>query len=96
MYAYRNPYGVELISETQEKAALADYYRSGGCLDQIKKCRQLQRELDPNDYGNNYMVNKACMDATLYCDKKIRDVVRYGRADRFAIHLGALTDSWEY
>lgn len=90
-YANQNPYGIKILTDQQEKDATANFYRAGGCLDQIKQCRQLQRKLDPKDYGNNEIVNIACQAATLYCDINTRDSYRKGGADRFAHNIGALT-----
>jgi hypothetical protein len=69
-FAFNNTYGIEAINETQYQAAIAS---SATCRNMTGICRSLADESDPQGLGNKVGVNKACLDAYLYCFDKMHD-----------------------
>jgi len=61
---YDNSYGVQIINKT-EYDTLGNNWPA--CKELINKCRSMADELDPNETGANPDVNKACVDAYLFC-----------------------------
>lgn len=74
MMAYNNTYGVEAINKTLYDQAMYAWSRPGGCKDLIVQCRALAAEGDPQMYGNNETVNKACHDASDLCSNNVEGV----------------------
>ncbi|KAJ5087807.1 hypothetical protein N7456_011423, partial [Penicillium angulare] len=74
MMAYNNTYGVEAINKTLYDQAMHDWSRPGGCKDLIIECRVLAAEGDPQMHGNNETVNKACNQASQFCNEKVEGV----------------------
>ncbi|KAF2119126.1 putative carboxypeptidase S1 [Lophiotrema nucula] len=64
---FSNTYGVEIYNETVYKAGLEALHSEGGCLDQVRQCRELQALSDPGSTGTNDTVNGVCAQATLFC-----------------------------
>ena len=62
--AYNNTYGLELINQTIYETGKESWSRPGGCKDQNLHCRDLAAKSDPNGYGEDEKVNKACVEAT--------------------------------
>ena len=65
--AFNNSYGIQVYNRTIYDKAMNDYKKPGGCKDLIQKCRHLASKGDPDMYGNNQTVNKACVDANDNC-----------------------------
>ncbi|KAF2871419.1 carboxypeptidase S1, partial [Massariosphaeria phaeospora] len=63
-FAFNNTYGFKAINETQYLSAVA---ASGTCRNMTGICRKMADEEDPEGLGNNPEVNKACLDAFMYC-----------------------------
>lgn len=73
-FAYNNTYGIETINKTVYDDAMHVWSRPGGCKDQIKHCRALAAEGDPQMYGNNGTVNKVCSKANSICSNAVEGV----------------------
>ncbi|KAF2621155.1 alpha/beta-hydrolase [Macroventuria anomochaeta] len=69
-FAYNNTYGLQFINETQYESALA---ASPQCKNLTAECRTLAEAKDPRGLGNQPDVNKACLDAFLYCFSNLHD-----------------------
>ncbi|KAJ5177009.1 Carboxypeptidase S1 [Penicillium canariense] len=69
--AYNNTYDLQTINETIYTQAMHSWSRSGGCKDQIKHCRALAAEGDPQMRGNNETVNKVCKKAGNFCSNAV-------------------------
>lgn len=72
IYGNHNPYNITAISSNAAERALHNFFKPGGCQDQILECRELQREQDPLDVGHNELVNLACRKADEYCGMYLR------------------------
>lgn len=66
-FAYRNTYGLEVISEQVYEDSKHNFTKPGGCLDLALKCKDLEDKLDPTNQGNNAHVNDVCILANGYC-----------------------------
>ncbi|KXT14920.1 hypothetical protein AC579_3052 [Pseudocercospora musae] len=84
--AFNNTYGIRAISQDQYDWAMNEFYRTGGALDDIKKCREMARKTDPQDHGDVTETNVFCSQAADRADN-ISDAlyVRAGRGARFDI-----------
>jgi carboxypeptidase D len=71
LFAYNNTYGLETINKTAYTQAMHAWSRPGGCKDQIKHCRVLAAEGDPQMHGNNETVNKVCKKAGDFCSNNV-------------------------
>lgn len=71
LFAYNNTYGLETINKTAYAQAMHAWSRPGGCKDQIKHCRVLAAEGDPQMHGNNETVNKVCKKAGDFCSNNV-------------------------
>lgn len=71
--AYNNSYGIKAYNESRYEGVMDALNREGGCLDQIRECRELSLEFDPTNQGFNDTVNKACQEAESFCSENIRD-----------------------
>ncbi|KAF2401877.1 putative carboxypeptidase S1 [Trichodelitschia bisporula] len=71
LMAFNNTYGIEAINETIYKESMDDFTKPGGCADKIKTCQRLAAEKDPTNQGGNEEVNKACSDASDYCQDAV-------------------------
>ena len=69
-FAFNNTYGIQAINETQYQSAVAS---SATCQNMPSICRAMADEQDPQGLGNKPEVNKACLDAYLYCFSKMHD-----------------------
>lgn len=69
--AYNNTYDLQTINKTVYTEAMHAWSRPGGCKDQIKHCRALAAEGDPQMHGNNETVNKVCKKAGDYCSNNV-------------------------
>ncbi|KAJ6155619.1 hypothetical protein N7470_006185 [Penicillium chermesinum] len=69
--AYNNTYNLETINKTVYNRAMDSWSRAGGCKDLIQNCRTLAAEGDPQMYGNNETVNKACNKANDICSNQV-------------------------
>lgn len=67
-YSNNNPYGIEGIPEENRTMGLDMFERPGGCKEQTLQCRQLARELDSDNTGDNERVNEICARANELCD----------------------------
>ncbi|KAI1734115.1 carboxypeptidase S1 [Xylaria scruposa] len=72
-FAYdKNTYGIPGITREEYEAALMAYDKQpGGCLDKINDCLSLGKSDDPAMYGNVTNVNKACEDASDFCQNEV-------------------------
>lgn len=70
-FAFNNTYGIQAINVTQYQTAIAS---SATCRNMTSVCRMLADEFDPRGLGNKANVNKACLDAYIYCFSKMHDV----------------------
>ncbi|KAK1140985.1 hypothetical protein N8T08_009731 [Aspergillus melleus] len=66
-FAYRNTYGVEVITKDVYEASKHNFTKPGGCLDLAMQCRELGDKLDPLNLGDNAQVNELCVLANEYC-----------------------------
>lgn len=71
IFAYNNTYDLQTINKTVYTQAMHAWSRPGGCKDQIKHCRILAAEGDPQMHGNNETVNKACKKAGDFCSNNV-------------------------
>lgn len=69
-FAFNNTYGIQAINETQYRSAIAD---SATCRNMTSTCRAIADQQDPEGKGITPEVNKACLDAYLYCFSKMHD-----------------------
>ncbi|KAJ5602725.1 hypothetical protein N7537_005681 [Penicillium hordei] len=69
--AYNNTYDIQAINKTVYDHAMDAWSRPGGCKDLITNCRALAAEGDPQMYGNNETVNKACHNADRFCSNNV-------------------------
>ncbi|CAG8027262.1 unnamed protein product [Penicillium nalgiovense] len=69
--AYNNTYDIQAINKTVYDLAMDAWSRPGGCKDLIMHCRALAAEGDPQMYGNNETVNKACHNADKFCSNNV-------------------------
>ncbi|KAL4890087.1 Alpha/Beta hydrolase protein [Aspergillus ambiguus] len=69
--AYNNTYGIQTINKTVYENAMKAWSKPGGCKDQILECRRLAAEGDPQMFGNNATVNRACSKADQYCSNQV-------------------------
>lgn len=58
-----NTYGIQGFTEEQYLHAKYEFIREGGLRDQIRECRRMQLETDPNDYGDVKKTNDYCAEA---------------------------------
>lgn len=70
-FPMHNTYGIKAVSEEQYSHAKHDFVREGGLRDQIRECRRLQLESDPNDYGDIQKVNTYCAQAALNLEENV-------------------------
>ncbi|KAB8230790.1 Alpha/Beta hydrolase protein [Aspergillus alliaceus] len=66
-FAYKNTYGVQAITKEQYEDAKWNLTKPGGCMDMARQCQNLERKLDPDNFGNNAEVNALCFAADEYC-----------------------------
>lgn len=69
-FAFNNTYGIQAINETQYQTAISS---TATCKNMTGVCHSLAVEQDPQGLGNKVDVNKACLDAYLYCFGKMHD-----------------------
>ncbi|OQD88259.1 hypothetical protein PENANT_c004G06366 [Penicillium antarcticum] len=72
--AYNNTYDIQTINKTIYDQAMHAWSRPGGCKDLITECRALAAEGDPQMYGTNQTVNKACQKADSFCSNSVEGV----------------------
>ncbi|KAH9217656.1 putative lysosomal protective protein precursor [Leptodontidium sp. 2 PMI_412] len=65
--AYNNTYGLELINKTTYEDEMHDWFKSGGCREQMLRCQKVAAEEDPNWNGNVPSVNKCFEDLAGHC-----------------------------
>ncbi|KND87691.1 Carboxypeptidase S1 [Tolypocladium ophioglossoides CBS 100239] len=71
-FAYnKNNYGIEGITHNEYIDALNAYSKKDGCEDQILRCHQLAKKNDAGMYGNVSEVNRACEDASDFCQSQV-------------------------
>ncbi|KAK5169543.1 uncharacterized protein LTR77_005519 [Saxophila tyrrhenica] len=61
--AWNNTYDVKAFTEEQYNHAIHGLEREGGVIYQLRKCRRLQKRLDPNDHGDVERVISHCQQA---------------------------------
>jgi len=69
--AFNNTYGIKAINENIYTQAMHAWSRLGGCRDKIQHCRAVAAEGDPQMYGNNHTVNRACQEADRLCSNAV-------------------------
>jgi carboxypeptidase C (cathepsin A) len=69
-FAFNNTFGIEAINETQYATAISS---TAMCLNMTGVCRSMADEQDPEGLGNNDEVNKACLNAYLFCFSRMHD-----------------------
>jgi carboxypeptidase C (cathepsin A) len=62
-----NTYGLQVINESVYQSAMTALNRPGGCRDQVMKCRNIAKEKDPTNQGNDEETNEVCRNADAYC-----------------------------
>ncbi|KAM5472457.1 putative carboxypeptidase D [Microsporum audouinii] len=72
-FAYNNTYGIKAYNQSQYDSMINEFYRAGGCRDQLIHCRDVAAESDPHFYSHNETVNKICNDAGDFCGQKLED-----------------------
>ena len=70
-FAFNNTYGIKAINETQYRSAIES---APACRNLTATCRRVADQQDPQGLGNNQAVNKACLDAFLFCFSKMHDI----------------------
>ncbi|THX22531.1 alpha/beta-hydrolase [Aureobasidium pullulans] len=65
--AYNNTYNTSFITSEVYADIQNNITKSGGCYDQIHRCRAAVALSDPTGTGNNDTVNAICAGATVYC-----------------------------
>ena len=70
--AWNNTYGIKIVNDSVLQQMLDAYYGPGGCEEQIDLWRQLSVRFDPENIGNNSMVNDVCEDAETFCSNEVR------------------------
>lgn len=72
-FSVNNTYGIEVYSQdVYEEAIKLLEAPDEGCLDLIDGCRALASEGDPEGFGRNETVNKACVEAQGVCFNKLQ------------------------
>ncbi|KAF4444415.1 hypothetical protein F53441_11140 [Fusarium austroafricanum] len=67
-FGHHNTYGLQFFNDSVYEQMLKKTEEpKTGCYALIDKCREAVREGDPQRFGNNATVNKACMGATKLC-----------------------------
>jgi hypothetical protein len=87
--AFHNTYGIEAINQTQYDSAVA---LTANCRNMSDICRSMADEQDPQGLGNNAEVNKACLEAYLYCFSKMHDGYDNKVRSHDARHLETIAD----
>jgi hypothetical protein len=67
-FAANNSYGISAITTDARDFGLESFEAPGGCKDLVLKCRNLVKQLDPNNCGDVEVVNLACSRANEECD----------------------------
>ncbi|KAF7556320.1 hypothetical protein G7Z17_g1569 [Cylindrodendrum hubeiense] len=67
----KNAYNISGITSNEYADALVAYSKQDGCQDKILNCLHLGKSLDPRMYGNVTEVNKACEDASDFCQNEV-------------------------
>jgi hypothetical protein len=67
-FAANNTYGIAAITPETRDLGLGRFEASGGCKDLVLECRNLAKQLDPNNCGDVEEVNAACAKANTECD----------------------------
>ena len=70
--AWNNTYGIQTVNDSIHQQMLDAYYGPNGCQEQIDLCRQLSVRFDPENIGDNEMVNGVCQDAETFCSNRVR------------------------
>ncbi|KAI5206081.1 alpha/beta-hydrolase [Aureobasidium subglaciale] len=63
---YNNTFGIQAISQTEELNLIASY--NSQCSVDIKNCRRLANQTDPENEGDSDQVNSACQSAAISCN----------------------------
>lgn len=67
MFAYTNPYGIEIFDPATVDDILRQFNEDGGCRDLIGSCRDLIEEQDPEGFGNATEAQEPCISAFQTC-----------------------------
>jgi carboxypeptidase C (cathepsin A) len=67
IFANNNTYGIKAIDTSDANDALTSMRASGGCLDQLDQCRNLQNTQDYAGEGDVALVNSKCSSAYKTC-----------------------------
>jgi len=67
-FAFNNSYGIPGINETVYRKAEGNL---DPCLEKISSCQKIAEMFDPNVNGNNDEVNKACKEASDFCQNEV-------------------------
>lgn len=70
-FAYSNTYNIQAISQVQQLNALNAWSEPDGCEQLTNACRAQQAALDPEDNGDNEVVNDACSAAQVFCQDNV-------------------------
>ncbi|MCJ1390327.1 hypothetical protein MMC18_003186 [Xylographa bjoerkii] len=60
IFLYNNTYGIQAINVSTYKSLIHEFDRPNGLQDQFKQCRQMARQVDPDEHGDIDEVNKFC------------------------------------
>ncbi|GAB7357095.1 hypothetical protein MBLNU459_g7903t3 [Dothideomycetes sp. NU459] len=73
-FPWNNTYNIKGFTEDQYHRAMFEFLRPDGLRDQIRECRRLELESDPNDYGEVEKVNAYCAQTELNLSNSTTDV----------------------
>lgn len=79
-FAYdKNSYSISGITYDSYTAAMDAYSQQGGCRDQILDCHRRAKAQDPSMYGDDAEVNKACEEASSFCENEVEGPYQYSK-----------------
>lgn len=88
-YARNNTYGVEFITEELYAESVEGITETGGCLDQMRICREEGKIGDPQVTGANATVNAICQDALLVCEALLNVLNEYNNVSAFDVAISS-------
>ncbi|KAL9623539.1 MAG: hypothetical protein Q9160_002220 [Pyrenula sp. 1 TL-2023] len=84
-FMWNNTYGLKVINESAYNHAMDEITKKGGVEDRVRECRQLARELDPDQRGNVEEVNSLCVKVeelgSRFSEDLFAESGKYGRFD---------------
>ena len=71
MFSNNNTYGVQALSLVDQQTAANSFLRTGGCQQQIQKCRDAGTAHDPTSEGDVPAVSDVCAQAQQTCNDEV-------------------------